>query len=449
MRVFIVLSIFILFVKILFSAENNKIQLSEYEKIISTSKSANYAALITYIRSKNVHNLYVYNSSGEIIHSFKDINRIIFLAEIIENKTLIYILKGDIDERWVKSKDKITSMDIKTGKENWSVNSLSDSYELSKDKKFILTNETWFTVRGDLEVISTKDGSKIIRKKIKPPYYATWYDNQRVVIISNEIIHKKNKEYDKYKEIENKRRKLVNYRKINEIKFNRGDIKKAEYNKIQKYLDKQIDSLKSILYPKLEPATPLKEKTEEKRTIGRRVRPNKKPRKYKITVTPAKLRIYNILTDTFEKEKTFVDSDGSPVFCDAIDLYGGFIDVDSDRNILFYGNKHKKEKYDMYIFKINANFEMEKDYHINHPARITKISYDKNFYYGIKSNNSGFYLLDTNLSKYSKTEIIEKGLLPKHVNLDYISFEQVLTIDKNIWINRNNIELFFDTAKGK
>ena len=340
-------------------------------------------------------------------------------------------------------------MDIKTGKENWSVNSLSDSYELSKDKKFILTNETWFTVRGDLEVISTKDGSKIIRKKIKPPYYATWYDNQRVVIISNEIIHKKNKEYDKYKEIENKRRKLVNYRKINEIKFNRGDIKKAEYNKIQKYLDKQIDSLKSILYPKLEPATPLKEKTEEKRTIGRRVRPNKKPRKYKITVTPAKLRIYNILTDTFEKEKTFVDSDGSPVFCDAIDLYGGFIDVDSDRNILFYGNKHKKEKYDMYIFKINANFEMEKDYHINHPARITKISYDKNFYYGIKSNNSGFYLLDTNLSKYSKTEIIEKGLLPKHVNLDYISFEQVLTIDKNIWINRNNIELFFDTAKGK
>lgn len=399
----------------LYSRESKTIKYTENEKIEFVTLSVKYLTVFKSNTDFNTYNLSVYDRDGNIVFSRNNLDKYVKFAESVsEFNSLIYITQKSNNKILNgENLDEITSVNLRTGEENWHTDSYAAEYELSVDRKYLITKVLPIDANTNalFEVLDVFNGTKILQKKFDFAYYATWYDEDQILFAFQEYSADSNPKYIAYSKMKANQADLIHERQLLTIKFKKGFFSEEEYLEQKKKLDMQIDSLKVDIKTKFY--------STRFNSIRREVP----------VFSPAKLKIYNIKTDRILLEKSVYDATGNVIYFAPIHA-PGLLSVDKNRNIYFRGEKKMKDtKLNDFLIKINANMELVWEYHINHPYKFSKILFDHNLYFGFKNLNN-YYLLNTDNQKFDSNQIQTEGLLPKNINVEDL-FDKQLNIIPN------------------
>lgn len=435
MRISLVILLFLMLSNLLFSTDSTIISINDNEMIENVTGSNKYINVLTSIKENHTYSLKTYDTKGNILFSLQNLkNRISFAETLDESNSLVYIVSEGSDLKVGGNLDEVRSFNLQTGQYNWSISSYANVYEISPDRKHLITKTMPLggDAQGPFEVIDLADGSKLIQKQFKYVYAATWYDSNNVLFAFQEYTKEANPEYAKYKKMKDEQRDLIHERQKIAIKFRRGDISKEDYLTQKQKLDKQIEKLQRKMHPKSESSQTTR--TENGRAISTRKK-STTPRKENTIILPAKLSIFNIITGAFESETSVFGLNGDPIYWNNI-YVPEIISVDKDKNILFRAAKRKKG-YDSYLMRFNKNLGFEKEYHINHPHRFHKIKFNNNLLFVLKQKNS-FTFLNTSLQKIDQNQARSQGLIPENINISNNFKRSLIVFYTGIEIDREN-----------
>jgi hypothetical protein len=400
------------------------------ETVISITQSEEYINVIS-SNPNSKYKLEVYNQEGKSIFKTDYIENGIKLAQTLNGPhSLIYILQGGSKNRIkAESLDKIISIDLKTGTENWSIDSYSDNYEISPDQKYLITNVQPIVsnVNAPFEIINLSNGNKTLQKNFNYVYHAIWYDVDKILFAFQEFNKEKNPKYNEMLVAEKNMEGIIHKRSLIRYKYKNGEISEKEYFAQKTILDQKIENF-----------------SKKKKQFSYR---RNSIQKNKYELLPAKLGIFNIKTNMFEIEKSIFSEDGEPVFLQNLHI-AGLLSVDKDKNVFFRGKKNKSsEKFKDRIIKLDNKLDNVWEYHINHPYGFAKIIKNNEVYFGIK-NKSDYYLLSTE-KKQIKSQIDILNIIPKNISEEKMFMQQLVNIHENISVKKDGRTINISNEKGE
>jgi hypothetical protein len=403
---------------------------AENEKLISFSETAKYITTHLKNKSNNTYKLVVTNKNGVSVLEKKGIEPFVrFSKSIDELDALIYVVPRYANSSFEEFvADRVESVNLSTGALNWSVSSLASSYELSGDYQYLLTNSPPMMQSANFEIIDIVSGEKRISKKFPFVYYATWFDNNHVLLAIKEISETPNPEYANYQKLHSKKGDLIREKQILTIKYEKGLISKKDFISKERELLSKIDGIRN--------------KIKKKYHYSRR---KSAPRKVDTVPQTARFRIYNIETDSFVSNKQVYDQKGDKLYFDPFFATG--ICVDKEKNIYFKATKEEKNFND-HLIKLNANLDLEKDFHILHPHRFTRFVHNDKIFFAIKMGDS-YYLLDRFFNKIDKTQVKVSQLIPPNADLVKIFTKSVNMFSDNISVDEEKKKILFQRKEGE
>ncbi len=422
MNFYIFLFLIFLQGQLLFAGGQSVIKFPKKQKINIVKESQKYIAVSTTDMQNKTHGVTVFDRDGKAVYKISGIQNYIKDAQTIPaTNTLIYIVSGKLLEWEEMEKDKIVSVDLTNGAVNWETLAGGDSYEMDGNKRFLITNSLT-EISGEkshFEIINLKDGSIFRQRSIAHEFYAVWYDDQHVLFAIQS--HKKvlNPHYSELQALKEGRNRMRQERLNQWLQFRNGVIPKEKY-KIKN------DSLTTAIN-----ANAKKIKRKFSSTGRRKV----SIQKFIHKSMPAQLRIYNIETDTFDREMSF---DGF-VF-GALDL-PFVVSVDRKKNIyVLVDRKKNTDVFNTFLLKLNRNFQREWQYHFNLPYLFTKVKYNGLLYFAHKTSE-GFTLITPEREVIPESRVFDAGFLPAYIRntipafmgeqYQYVPFGLSISLEKN------------------
>ncbi len=316
-------------------------------EINELSESENYVCVQLRDKINDRMSAILFDKKGkEILRVFDPVRSTILLAEFIEkSNTFIVISQGyegyqEIEQR----NDLIQAIDPNTKKIIWQAESNAEFYEISPDKKYLLTKAIPDDDRrGSLEIIDLSNGSKLFSDPLLSNFRAIWLDSENIALVYNgiRIIQPDEKIRNEFREWDVN--VLEKHKKLREL-YDERVISKDEF-------DKKWDEL-------------LKERLDKSNQYAKLLNPKRD--KETITVTH-----FNIFQKKVTESKKIYDINNNRIVLDYNDGFLGSLVKDDLSNIYIHCVDYFSEPtvYD-YFIKINSSFDL-----VWQTERIKRISF--------------------------------------------------------------------------
>lgn len=414
--------------------QNGKVfSLKEDEELQEIKESENFVVVSTGDLITGKDNVFVFDSRGNIQLTFLRFNRDVLLASPIESHNiLLVVLMGDgYSDDPLERNNLLRAYDIKSGVIKWEVILNADTYEISQDENYVLTNgiaEAESVMDSPFTIVDLSNGSKKNTPINFINCYTRWLNNDEIAIIVNQM--EETKEYQAW-------------------------LKKVEERKKQY---KAIDAEREDLHKRLKNKTITEEEFKKKLAINndkydKLVEEGRQHRYTRIDqyqYKAAKLLIYNLTENRIKAENDIYNDKGEGIYVNQLSLSNldGRILKDMNNDIYFVGweigaSKKIEEK----IIKIsttNGHILWSKGLVNELSAEMDHIIYQDNPYFRIKKNNE-LFLLDNS----------EGTLVPASKYEDDVAFynlilgtrRQKVVDSKRIKLSENDKEIVFPSIE--
>jgi len=370
----------------------------ENEKIVGIQTLNLATAVTTKNKTKNYpnqHKIYVYDNAGNLKLQLKNLDIIPYTTYIAQNNSIILVMHKSSGRMGV-----VKSIDIPTGKENWSINCFASDYTISPTGKFLLSAASAIFDPSKVELINLLNGTQETIEFKSQQFAADWLNEEEIIFInsvteiekrsnksqSNSEIGKINEELDKLRE-----------------QAKNSSITRDEYNdKVNKLVQKK-DKLRSEQYAR-------KKKRNRSELIKKKGEMGPK-----IINRHSTVMIYNIFTKTIGNSKAMLINDKNLfVVPNTSDI--STINVDPQNNIYvsaYQDGERYLLKYDNKLNLLNS-FLLEKGFYLN------KITMDDKLVFRVTIKNKDIVILDEDMGKVRKLVSGDKNA------------EEIMTFSKNL-----------------
>ena len=378
--VYSILIVFIFNLSQILAANTPKkiIQFAENTEIYDVDMSKHYISVLVKQQNTLQFSAYLYDRNGDIKFEYASAEKYIVKAAGIDQYSYFLVVTRGSTAPLEDSHtpDIIQVFDTKTRKLVWETKSFSISYELSPDRKWLVTTRPLGP--DGIELINMVDGSK--RSLNIYCSQALFFDNENILVAFQRSTENKNyvdslnRLYSEYRETGDEKVSLdFRYHRKNLA----GSISKNDYDQQRKRLSAKEDSIDSIIRD-------LENKTvkDESGKIVAIVPRSQNDRWIRNTV---KIAIYNIINGTSILEKDLYDNNGNKIFISP-DSEVGKINIDSEGNIYVYGNLGTNKPRIRSLLKFNKSFILQWQ-KIFENSSLKKLIYNNNIYFLERQND--------------------------------------------------------------
>jgi hypothetical protein len=393
------------------SINASEIRLEPSEKIVDVDKIDKYTLTTIYDTIKKSFKISIFDNNKNIVFdkSFSN-GKVKYFGLNSSFTNAIYVIKID-DE-----KDKIVSINIESGYEDWASFSQAQDYELSPNGDYLLTNVPSISAGNQpFQIVSVLDGSILYSRKFSSGFYASWYDDDNVVFAIQEYSVSKNPDYIKIEELNMERTALIEERQLIYIKLKNFEISERDYLEQKRILDNKIQLLGEQL--KIDQKTvsrnsgvsPGENAGSDSRLVGKRSVSSQREKQYEFH--PAKIKIFNISSLSFTMDNSVFSLNGDPIYLPNM-YVDDFLTVDNNKNVFFVGQKNNEvNKHKSYIVKLDKKLQLEWEYHIDHPYKMIRIQGNGMFYFGLNNGNI-VYFINERGQKEDSQALYENKIVP-------------------------------------
>jgi hypothetical protein len=360
-------------------------QNNQYGVISDIKESGSYLSVKYYNKQRSMNTAVLYNTTGNEVLKIEDAKyRYIRLAEYIPtyNYYLVIFEGGeayqDIPLEW----DKIRAINIITGKTIWEAESNALYYEVSPDAKYVLTKSP--TDEEDdrpcqFEVFSLQDGTKIAPSKRIGQYRATWLEEDKALLVTNET-----------KEL--RPQYLIDEERVFEAEW----LKKDK----SKYSDYKNNKISKDEYTKFSKEA-LRERSKKLNEFSYRIHNETK------NILTSKLMLFNITNKQMEYEKIITDEVNNNFAVNFINNKTAVLNVDKDKNVYVLGYlvNGKIEQSIHYFIKYDKNMNIQWKSTLLPLTKFFKYSLDQKPYYGFSANQQESFVEPVNGSVIPFAEV--------------------------------------------
>ena len=386
------------------------------ETINQIKQTDKYLSVRTYSNATDLYNAYLFDSNGKKLLTINDrLTYIMKLSEPIDHLGLFIVVNQGEEgyQNYEGTDDIVRAFEISTGKEKWRTNSNAMYYEISPDRNYILTKSRSSNGRKSrLEIINLSNGSKIVPELKLGSYYATWYDEENILLVNRMVeltqdylIYQKNI-YDLQEKNHYEKKALMKT-------FQAGNLQEDEY-------EKQLNAL----------LVKRKALEKEKQQLIKRK---------KLSTNQMDLLKYNFKTNEILNKKELVDNNGDFIL-PALDESYGIVSANKKGEIFIVGRKGKRQKGNSekkrknYIIKLNKNLEKQWISKLLDVKDFQKINIDENVVFKtsdafIDNDNGNTLTINEFQKRYNLTT--KTSEIPNYKN-------KTINIYRNLSVNKNN-----------
>jgi len=404
------------------------VQFTDSETIDIVTESENYIGVTISVNSfQALPRAILFNKNGDIVFEIEDPERSEFIiAEPVESLGyFITVRRGG-----GKVLDQIRAFSLNTGEKVWETEANACAYELSPNKKFMITVGDPGTERtGIFEIINLKDGSKVDFGYNYNKYCAAWLDEERIVFVFQEWEKNElgNVQQDTVQDFKIQNSKIKSELFQNENFLKKGLITQSEYDKRKKELNEQK--------AKLEKTIPKLTKSEGGRILHPSIQSSPKPKTIKLV-------IYDMKNNEIDQEKYLYKGDGGKIHIGPFPNASKTINVDKDKNIYIYGYDTFENNRQYYLVKFSKdlNFIWTTKMGI---GDITRFSTDSSIYFRSKSADN-VTMIDINTGNLiSLDEFKMKNPNFKNIDISYNYRRSKVKIESTCIIDHPNKTILF------